>query len=172
MKRLIACILAATMVMVMGTTPARAIEADDVGVYVIYTSRKDNLIKLENEAEAKVSSSTYASSRVHDLSESNLPYNFTLAADESDQTELFRTNTTKAYVLVDPYDDCYLKVEILDSNGTSLAERTLSIKLSDERTPTVTFTNLTASKNYKVRITNYSQKEVLVGGGIRDSFFW
>lgn len=71
-----------------------------------------------------------------------------------------------------PYDDCYLKVEILDSNGTSLAERTLSIKLSDERTPTVTFTNLTASKNYKVRITNYSQKEVLVGGGIRDSFFW
>lgn len=102
MKRLIACILAATMVMVMGTTPARAIEADDVGVYVIYTSRKDNLIKLENEAEAKVSSSTYASSRVHDLSESNLPYNFTLAADESDQTELFRTNTTKAYVLVDP----------------------------------------------------------------------
>lgn len=169
MKKTIAWILAVTVLLATGITPAKAAseEEDDVGVYVIYTSRNKNEAELENVSSVKA----YTSSRVHDLSASNMPYDFTIAVNGSNQTGLFKTNTTKVYVMVDPYADCYLKVELLDSNGNSLAERTLSIRLSDERVPTVTFTNLTASKNYKVKITNYSQIKVRVGGGVRDSFF-
>ncbi len=166
MKKKIAWILAVAIFMVMGATPANALEVDDVGVYVFYTPKD-----LTNRSAINMSSSAYSNNEVHDLSDSKLFFNFTLSADGSDRTGLFKTNTTNAYVALDAVvsSDWYVKVELLNSSGTSIAEKTLAVYASDERITHVKFTNLTSSKSYNVKITNLSQMKLNIAGNVNET---
>lgn len=169
MKRF--CALCMSLFMFIGciSLPAAATEINsepaEVGVFLFY---QDGPLVFDG-TEVFISP---RSETVHDLSDSTLSLDWTIPGEGSLQSSLCKTNTTKIYVSVDLNRDASIKVELLDSEGNSLAETTFTFYLLDEKTPTVKFTNLTSSKNYRIKITNNSQNQIHLYGGIRDSLLW
>lgn len=142
-------------------------ETGSVGVSVFYQEWSDSTPVFDkNEMYGLATSDD-----VHDLSDSNMTIYWTLPGEGSLQSGLCKTNTTIICVGFDLNRDASVKVELLDSSGNSLAETTLTYYIADGRTPTVKFTNLTSTKNYRVKITNNSQNQVIVVGSVRDSVF-
>ncbi len=107
-------------------------------------------------------------SGVFDLSDGNLTIYCTISGEGFNKTQLCKTNTTKIYVYIDLNRDASVKVELLNSSGTSLAEKTFTYHMTDEKTAVVKFTNLTSSQNYRVKITNNSQRQINVSGCVTD----
>ena len=164
MKKFYALCISLIMLINCVPVPAAAAESDLVGVSVFYQEWGEFVPVFEDEMYGL---STTAD--VHDLEDSNMTIYTTISGEGTFQTGLCKTNTTKIYVGFDLNRDASVKIELLDSAGNSLAEKTLTYYILDERTPTVKFTNLTSSKNYRVRITNNSQNQIKVTGSVRDS---
>lgn len=170
MKKISALIMSFFVLVSCFLLPTAALSVEDipVGVSVSYRDWIDGHPFFEESSMCGI----FAVTAVHDLSNSNMPIYMTLPGEASNQTGLCKTNTTKIYVSIDLDRDASIKVELLDSSGNSLAETTFTYYLADERTPTVTFTNLTSSKNYRIKITNNSQRQITVFAGARDSLFF
>lgn len=141
---------------------------EEVGVSIFYQEWGDDTPDFDN---ADTTESVVRSNAVHNLADSNFSIYWTVGASGVKTTNLVKTNTTKIYVGIDLNKDASVTVELLDGQGNSLAEKTFTYYMTDERTATVKFTNLTASKTYRVKITNNSQKQIMVMGSVRDSAF-
>lgn len=165
MKKIILWILTLCIVVSTCIFPVSASETNSVGVSVIYTEKKhitpDNAYYDHGD--------NTRSSAVHDLSDSIISIYRTLDAENSWTSSLCKTNTTRIYVPIEADQRVSFTVELLDSENDSINETTFTYDPIDERSPTVVFTNLTASKTYRVRITNNNQYSVVVFGAIRDS---
>ena len=174
MKKSLSLFLVLTVCMSLCILPSSAKEMDEnVGVIVNYN---EDYSALDAPTVGNIDDEPYCqyavakAKTVHDLSDGSLSFDWTLRAESSKtSSELLKTNTTKITVVVATDDRVSLTIELLNSNGVSLNETTITPGNYEIGRPTsVTFTNLTASKNYSIKMTNNSQVSVQATGVFKD----
>lgn len=164
MKKMISLFLALAACMALCVAPASAADCD--------SSMSDMATIHLQVDEATLENATRAST-VFDLSDGNYDVDNTIRADGGTyRSSLLKTNTQKIYVMLYCYPRSSLTIELLDSSGNSLQEVTTTVCPDPQEYSTISFKNLTSSKNYRVRVTNNGQSDCTITGIIKDSLFF